>query len=71
MTLGLEVEEEMGRRALPTTLVVEAQMEAWCWLDRARDKLREAWVTMDRELWEAEQELRRANGLVEGASDDA
>jgi hypothetical protein len=26
---------------------------------------------MDRELWEAERELRRANGLVEGVSDDA
>jgi len=51
--------------------MVEAQMEAWCWLDRARDKLREAWVTMDRELWEAEQELRRANRIAEGVSDDA
>jgi hypothetical protein len=60
----------MGRTPGPTTVVVEAQMEAWCWLDRARDKLREAWLTMDRELWEAEQELVRANGVLEGASDE-
>ena len=61
----------MGRKALPATVVVEHQMEAWCWLDRARDKLREVYVTMDRELWEAERELLRANGLVEGVSDDS
>ena len=55
----------MGRRALPMTEVVEHQMEVWCWLDKARDKLREAYLVMDRELWEAEQELRRANELLE------
>lgn len=60
----------MGRKPLPTTKAVNHMIEAWVWLDRARDKLREAWVTMDRELWEAEQELRRANGLIEGRRDE-
>jgi len=60
----------MGRKPLATTEVVLHQMESWCWIDRARDKLREVYVTMDRELWEAEQELRRANRIAEGVSDD-
>jgi hypothetical protein len=73
-TTAWDVEEEMetrGRKPLAATQIIEAQMEAYCWLDRARDKLREVYVTMDRELWEAERELLRANGLVEGVSDDA
>jgi len=59
----------MGRKALLATQVLEHQMEAWAWIDRARDKLREAWVEMERELYEAERELLRADGLLEGMSD--
>jgi len=55
----------MGRKALLTTEIVEHQMEAWAWIDRAREKLREAWLEMDRELYEAERELLVADGLVE------
>ena len=43
-------------------------MEAWAWIDRAREKLREAWLEMDRELYEAERELLVADGLVEFGS---
>lgn len=52
----------MGRKPLPTTEIVEHQMEAWCLLDR----IEEALITIQRAIWAAKHNLEEADGLIEG-----
>ena len=54
----------MGRKALPATVVVEHQMEAWCLLDR----IEEALITIRKAIWAAKHELEEANGILERVS---
>ena len=51
----------MGRRPLPTTEIVEKQIEAWCEIDKVKDELQHIWLR----LQAAQKALYEADGLVE------
>jgi len=52
----------MGRPPGETARIVAAQMKAWCWMDRAEEALE----TLLKVMQAAKEEIRKADGIVEG-----